>query len=98
MNTTTTSATTLLNNYIANTTNILLDDEERNGWELHVNNLNFLTNWCKGAVYLNEVEQFLSTGILPLLIDAKELETVHTLVITTNKNVEYPIKIQPEWL
>jgi hypothetical protein len=98
MNTKTTSAVNLLNNYINNTTNILLDDEERNGWELHVNNLNFLTNWCKGTVYLNEVEQFLSNGILPLLIDVKELESVHTLLVTASKNIEYPIKIQLSWL
>lgn len=98
MNTKTTSAVELLNNYINNTTNIILDDEEANGWERQVNNLNFLTNLYKGVVSIKEVEKFLSTGILPLLIDVKELESVHTLVITANKNVEYPIKIQPVWL
>jgi hypothetical protein len=90
------TARALLNNYINNTTNILLDDEEANGWELHTNNLNFLTNLCRGIVSHDELKAFLSTGILPLLVDVSELEGVEYLQIE-DKEV-YVIQLQPSWL
>lgn len=92
----TTSARTLLNNYINNTTNILLDDEEANGWELHTNNLNFLTNLCKGIVFHDELKAFLSTGIVPLLVNTSELEGVQYLQI--EDEVVYVVALQPSWL
>lgn len=92
----TTSAKTLLNNYINNTTNILLDDEEANGWELHTTNLNFLTNLCKGIVFHDELKAFLSTGILPLLVNTSELEGVQYLQI--EDEVVYVVALQPSWL
>jgi len=91
-----TTARTLLNNYINNTTNILLDDEEANGWELHTNNLNFLTNLCKGIVFHDELKAFLSTGILPLLVNTSELEGVEYLQL--EDEVVYVIQLQPSWL
>jgi hypothetical protein len=97
MNTTySTSGSKLLQNYINNTTNILLDDEEANGWELHTNNLNFLTNLCKGIVSHDELKAFLSTGILPLLVNTSELEGVEYLQLE-DKEV-YVIQLQPSWL
>ena len=91
-----TTARALLNNYINNTTNILLDDEEANGWELHTNNLNFLTNLCRGIVSHDELKAFLSTGILPLLMNISELEGVEYLQLE-DKEV-YVIQLQPSWL
>ena len=97
MNTTyTTSANKLLQNYINNTTNILLDDEEANGWELHTSNLNFLTNLCKGIVSLDELNAFLSSGILPLLVNISELNGVEYLQLE-DKEV-YVTQLQPSWL
>ena len=97
MNTTySTSGSKLLQNYINNTTNILLDDEEANGWELHTNNLNFLTNLCRGIVSHDELKAFLSTGILPLLMNISELEGVEYLQLE-DKEV-YVIQLQPSWL
>ena len=97
MNTTySTSANKLLQNYITNSTNILLDDEEANGWELHTNNLNFLTNLCKGIVSHDELKAFLSTGILPLLVNTSELEGVEYLQL--EDEVVYVIQLQPSWL
>ena len=97
MNTTySTSGSKLLQNYINNTTNILLDDEEANGWELHTNNLNFLTNLCKGIASHDELKAFLSTGILPLLVNISELEGVEYLQLE-DKEV-YVIQLQPSWL
>ena len=97
MNTTySTSGSKLLQNYINNTTNILLDDEEANGWELHTNNLNFLTNLCRGIVSHDELKAFLSTGILPLLVNTSELEGVEYLQLE-DKEV-YVIQLQPSWL
>jgi hypothetical protein len=91
-----TTARALLSNYINNSTNILLDDEEANGWELHTNNLNFLTNLCKGIVSHDELKAFLSTGILPLLVNTSELEGVEYLQLE-DKEV-YVIQLQPSWL
>ena len=91
-----TSGSKLLQNYINNTTNILLDDEEANGWELHTNNLNFLTNLCRGIVSHDELKAFLSTGILPLLVNTSELEGVEYLQLE-DKEV-YVIQLQPSWL
>ncbi len=97
MNTTySTSGSKLLQNYINNTTNILLDDEEANGWELHTNNLNFLTNLCRGIVSHDELKAFLSTGILPLLVNTSELEGVEYLQL--EDEVVYVIQLQPSWL
>ena len=97
MNTTyTTSANKLLQNYINNTTNILLDDEEANGWELHTSNLNFLTNLCRGIVSLDELNTFLSSGILPLLVNISELNGVEYLQLE-DKEV-YVTQLQPSWL
>jgi hypothetical protein len=97
MNTTySTSANKLLQNYITNSTNILLDDEEANGWELHTNNLNFLTNLCRGIVSHDELKAFLSTGILPLLVNTSELEGVEYLQLE-DEGV-YVIQLQPSWL
>ena len=97
MNTTySTAGSYLLENYINNTTNILLDDEEANGWELHTNNLNFLTNLCRGIVSHDELKAFLSTGILPLLVDVSELEGVEYLQIEGKE--AYVIQLQPSWL
>jgi hypothetical protein len=97
MNTTySTSGSKLLQNYITNSTNILLDDEQANGWELHTNNLNFLTNLCKGIVSHDELKAFLSTGILPLLVNTSELEGVEYLQLE-DKEV-YIIQLQPSWL
>jgi ketopantoate reductase len=95
-NTYSTSANKLLQNYINNTTNILLDDEEANGWELHTNNLNFLTNLCRGIVSHDELKAFLSTGILPLLVNTSELEGVEYLQLE-DKEV-YVIQLQLSWL
>ena len=92
------AATTLLNTYINNTTNILLDDEEANGWELHTNNLNFLTNLCRGIVSHDELKAFLSTGILPLLLDVSELEGVEYLQLEEKEKEVYVIQLQPNWL
>jgi len=97
MNTTySTTANKLLQNYIANTTNNLLDDDQANGWELHTNNLNFLTNLCRGIVSHDELKSFIATGILPLLVDVSELEGVEYLQLE-DKEV-YVIQLQPSWL
>ena len=98
MSTINTHAETLLASYICNTTNIILDDEESNGWERQVQNLNFITNLCKAVVFTEEIEQFLSTGVLPLLLDTIELQGAEALTITTRSNVQYFVKIQPQWL
>jgi hypothetical protein len=93
-----TTARALLNNYINNATNILLDDDEviEKRWERHTNNLNFLTNLCKGIVSHDELKAFLSTGILPLLVNTSELEGVEYLQLE-DKEV-YVIQLQLSWL
>lgn len=92
----------LLNNYINNSSNIILDDE-LNSWERHTNNLNFLSNLCKGEVSSEEVERFFDTGILPLLLDESDLEhskdnLVSIQIFSQNEKQYYINCRQKNWL